>query len=50
MSAHRNNFQVKQTVQGWMTLHGKCVVSASELDHPTPHYSYRWNNESKLSN
>jgi len=39
MSAYKNNFPVIQAVQGWMTLHGKCVVSASELDHPIPHYS-----------
>jgi len=39
MSEYKNNFQVIQAVQGWMTFYGKCVVSASELDHPTPHYS-----------
>lgn len=50
MSAYKNNFQVIQAVREQMTLHGKCVISASELDQPTPHYSYGWNDESKLSN
>jgi hypothetical protein len=40
MSAEKNNFQTIQAVQGWMTLHGKCVVGASKGNHPSHHITH----------
>jgi hypothetical protein len=39
MSALKN-FQMIQAVQGCMTLHSKCVVGASELNHPSHHITH----------